>query len=58
MEAKIDKITQNVNNKERNVVLVEQLVRDKLNEAHKRAKAIGQPDCAFKYVFDAKKKYS
>lgn len=31
------------------------MVRDKLNETHKRAKAIGQPDCAFKYIFDPKK---
>jgi len=35
--------------------LVEQLVRDKLNETHKRAKAIGQPDYAFKYIFNPKK---
>jgi len=48
VEAKLDKITQATNNRDRNVVLVDQLVRDKLNEAHKRAKAIGQPDCAFK----------
>mmetsp|Transcript_23746 Transcript_23746/g.19959 ORF Transcript_23746/g.19959 Transcript_23746/m.19959 type:complete len:107 (+) Transcript_23746:2359-2679(+) len=55
VEAKLGKVTAATNNKERNVVLVDQLVRDKLNETHKRAKAIGQPDCAYKYVFDSKK---
>lgn len=48
VEAKLGKTDHATSQKERNVVLVEQLVRDKLNETHKRAKAIGQPDYAFK----------
>jgi len=55
IEAKLGKMDHATNQKERNVVLVEQLVRDKLNETHKRAKAIGQPDYAFKYIFNPKK---
>lgn len=32
--------------------MLEQIVRDKLNELHKRAKVVQQPDFAFKMLFE------
>lgn len=52
LEVRLDKAKGSSNSKFKDVSMVDQIVRDKLNECHKRAKAVEQADFAFKWIFE------